>query len=78
MLYLSDRARERKGGKHNFHKYLNNKEKHHTSQEETTEKAENMMACKRSVSDINRFIYASSVQQPNADLLGSDSEYSAI
>lgn len=30
------------------------------------------------VSAINRFIYASSVQQPNARLLGSDSEYSSI
>lgn len=30
------------------------------------------------VSAINRFIYASSVQQPNARLLGTDSEYSSI
>lgn len=30
------------------------------------------------VSAINRFIYASSVQQPNTRLLGSDSEYRAI
>lgn len=43
-----------------------------------TEEAENMTVSERSISDINRFIYASSVQQPNADLLGSDSEYSAI
>lgn len=34
--------------------------------------------CVREVLAINRFIYASSVQQPNTGLLGSDSEYSAI
>lgn len=32
----------------------------------------------REVLVINRFIYASSVQQPNAGLLGSDSECSSI
>ena len=32
----------------------------------------------REVLAINRFIYASSVQQPNTGLLGSDSEYGAI
>lgn len=34
--------------------------------------------CVWEVLAINRFIYASSVQQPNTGLLGSDSEYSAI
>lgn len=34
--------------------------------------------CVWEVLAINRFIYASSVQQPNAGLLGSDSEYSSI